>query len=160
MSPFHHFTVNLQIWGRTMMSLGTNKHYNDVIMSAMASQITTFTVVYSTVYSSVDQRKHQSFVSLAFVRGIHRWPVNSTHKGPVTQKMFPFDGVIMLWQLSVMTFILWLSAILFSVVKMSLEKLPLSASRTLATWQRWIKQRLRNYIRIIILLLFDVHMWI
>ena len=43
----------------------------------------------------VDQRKHQSSVSLAFVRGIHRWPVNSPHKGPVMQKMFPFDDIIM-----------------------------------------------------------------
>ena len=43
-----------------------------------------------------DQRKHQSSASLAFVRGIHRWPVNSPHKGPVTRKMFPFDDVIML----------------------------------------------------------------
>ena len=42
-----------------------------------------------------DQRKHQSSASLAFVRGIHRWPVNSSHKGPVTRKMFPFDDVIM-----------------------------------------------------------------
>ena len=61
----------------------------------MASQNTSFTIVYSTVYSSTDQRKHQSFASLAFVRGIHRWPVNSHHKGPVTRKMFPFDNVIM-----------------------------------------------------------------
>ena len=42
-----------------------------------------------------DQRKHQSSASLAFVRGIHRWPVNSPHKGPVTRKMFPFYDVIM-----------------------------------------------------------------
>ena len=42
-----------------------------------------------------DQRKHQSSASLAFVRGIHRWPVNSQHKGPVTRKMFPYDDVIM-----------------------------------------------------------------
>ena len=41
-----------------------------------------------------DQRKHQSSASLAFVRGIHRWPVNSPHKWPVTRKMFPFDDVI------------------------------------------------------------------
>ena len=40
-------------------------------------------------------RKHQSSASLAFVRGIHRWPVNSPHKGPVTRKIFLFDGVIM-----------------------------------------------------------------
>ena len=43
------------------------------------------------------QRKHQSSASLAFVRGIHRSPVNSPHKGSVTRKMFPFDDVIMLW---------------------------------------------------------------
>ena len=42
-----------------------------------------------------DQRKHQSSASLAFVWGIHRWPVNSSHKGPVTRKMVPFDDVIM-----------------------------------------------------------------
>ena len=71
-------------------------HNNDVIMSTMASQITGLTIVYSTVYSDTDQRKHQSSGSLAFVRGIHRWPMNSPHKGPVTQKMFPFDDVIML----------------------------------------------------------------
>ena len=64
-------------------------------MSAMASQITSLTVVYSTVYSGSDQRKHQSSVSLAFVRRIHRWPVNSPQKWPVTRKMFPFDDVIM-----------------------------------------------------------------
>ena len=70
-------------------------HYNNVIMSAMASQITNITIVYSTVYPGADQRKHQSSASLAFVRGIHRWPVNSPHKWPVTRKMFPFDYVIM-----------------------------------------------------------------
>ena len=69
--------------------------YCDVIMGAMASQITSLTIVYSTVHSGADQRKHQSFASLAFVRGIHRWPVNSPHKGPVTRRMFPFDDVIM-----------------------------------------------------------------
>ena len=42
-----------------------------------------------------DQRKHQNSESLAIVRGIHRWPVNSPHKGPVTRKMFTFDDVIM-----------------------------------------------------------------
>ena len=62
---------------------------------AMASQITSLTIVYSIVYSGADQRKHQSSTSLAFVRGIHRWPVNSLHKWPVTRRMFPFDDVIM-----------------------------------------------------------------
>ena len=70
-------------------------HYNDVIMDTMASQMTSLTIVYSTVYSGADQRKHQSSVSLAFVSGIHRGPVNSPHKWPVTRKMFPFDDVIM-----------------------------------------------------------------
>ena len=64
-------------------------------MMAMASQITSLTIVYSIVYSVADQRKHQSSASLAFVRGIHRWPVNSPHKWPVTRKMFPVDNVIM-----------------------------------------------------------------
>ena len=73
-------------------------HYDDVIMSAMASQITSLTIVYSAVYSATDERKHQSSASLAFVRGTHRSPVNSPHKGPVTRKMFPFDDVIMTWQ--------------------------------------------------------------
>ena len=68
----------------------------NVIMSAMASQITSLTIVYSTVNSGTDQRKHHSSASLAFVRGIHRSPVNSPHKGPVTLKMFPFDDVIMI----------------------------------------------------------------
>ena len=49
----------------------------------------------STVYSGADHRKHQSSASLVFVRGIHRWAVNSPHKWPVTRKMFPFDDVIM-----------------------------------------------------------------
>ena len=72
-----------------------NCHYNDVIMGAMASQITTLTIVYSTVYSGADQRKHQSSASLAFVRGIHRGPVNSPHKWPVTRAIITFDDVIM-----------------------------------------------------------------
>ena len=62
-------------------------HYNDVIMGAMASQITSLTIVYSTVYSGANQRKHHSSASLAFVNGIHRWPVNSPHKVPATRKM-------------------------------------------------------------------------
>ena len=70
-------------------------HYGDVIMGTIASPITSLTIVYSTVYSDADQRKHQSTASLAFVWGIHRGPVNSPHKWPVTRKMFPFDDVIM-----------------------------------------------------------------
>ena len=64
-------------------------------MGTMASQITSLTIVYSTVYSGADQRKYQSPASQAFAWGIHRGPVNSPHKWPVTRKMFPFDDVIM-----------------------------------------------------------------
>ena len=71
-------------------------HYDDVTMGTIASQITSLTIVYSTVYSDADQRKHQSSASLAFVWGIHRGPVNSPHKWPVTQNLFPFDDVIMI----------------------------------------------------------------
>ena len=71
-------------------------HYSDVTMGTMASKITSLTIVYSTVYSGADQRKHHSSASLAFVRGIHRSPMNSPHKWPVTQKMFPFDDVSLL----------------------------------------------------------------
>ena len=70
-------------------------HYSDIIMGAIATQITSLTIVYSAVYSDADQRKHQSSASLAFVRGIHRWPVNFPQNWPLTRKMFPFDDVIM-----------------------------------------------------------------
>ena len=83
--------------------IGTlTQHYGDVIMGAVASQITSLTIVYSTDYSDADQRKHQSSASLAFVWGIHRGPVNSPHKWPVTGTMFPFDYVIMITGLSSM----------------------------------------------------------
>ena len=70
-------------------------HYGDVKMGTVAFQITSLTIVYSTVWSDADERKHQSSVLQAFVRGIHRWPVNSPHRWPVTRKMLPFDDVIM-----------------------------------------------------------------
>ena len=60
-----------------------------------SDSVTSLTIVFSTVYSDADQLKHQSSASLAFVWGIHRVPVNSSHKCPVTRKMFPFDDVIM-----------------------------------------------------------------
>ena len=69
--------------------------YSGVMMGAMTSQITSVSIVYSTVCSGKDQRQHQRSASLAFVRGIHRWPVNSPHKKPVTRNMFPFNDVIM-----------------------------------------------------------------
>ena len=68
-----------QLWDRLIFIMGIpmQVHYNDVIMGAIASQITSLTIVYSTVYSGADQRKHESSASLAFVWEIHRGPVNS-----------------------------------------------------------------------------------
>ena len=57
-------------------------------------KITGASIVHSTVCSGVDQRKRQSAASLALLRGIHRWPVNSPHKGPVTWKLFSFDVIM------------------------------------------------------------------
>ena len=73
----------------------TPMHYSDVIMCAMASQITSFAMVCSTIYSGADQRKHQSCASLAFVRGIHRGPVNfitatSRHDCTIPNQTFLF----------------------------------------------------------------------
>ena len=83
------------ISGITHWPLLNSIHYNDVIMSAMTHQITGVCIACSNICSGADQRKHRISASLAFVRGIHRWPVDSPHKGPVTGKMFPFDDVIM-----------------------------------------------------------------
>ena len=81
-------------WYKLVEPKNGSLHYGDVIMGGIASQITSLTIVYSTVYSDEDQREHQSSASLAFVWGIHRGPVNAPHKWPVTGKMFPFDDVI------------------------------------------------------------------
>ena len=88
--------LKLMLWASMISGdLSLRWHYNDVIMNAMASQIISLTTVFSTVYSDVNQRKHQSSIFLAFVWGIHRWPVNSPHKRPVTLKKIPFDDVTM-----------------------------------------------------------------
>ena len=76
------------ILGEVMTWQSKGIHYSDVIMSAMVSQTTSVSIVCSAVYSGANQRKHQSSASLAFVRGIHRWPVNSPHKRPVTRKIW------------------------------------------------------------------------
>ena len=98
--------LNLLIWNRNISEWETQyisfvclgdffyfifasaSHYYDIIMSAMPSQITGISIVCSTLGSVGDQRKHQSSASLTLVRAIHRWPVNSPHKRPVTRKMF------------------------------------------------------------------------
>ena len=83
-------------YGYNLVVFCTN-YCDDTIKSVMASQIISPTIVYSRAYSDADQRKHQSSASLAFVRGIHRWSVNTLHKGPVTRTIVPFDDVIIFY---------------------------------------------------------------
>ena len=87
-----HWLSPYKEWSLLYMRLAQT---NRVSMCTMASQINSLTSVYLTVYSGADQRKHESSASLAFVRGVQRWPMNSSHKWPVTRKMFPFADVIM-----------------------------------------------------------------
>ena len=71
-------------WGASFSII----HYTDVKMTTMTSQITSLTVVYSTVYSDADQRKHQSSATLAFVWGIHRDRWIPRTKGQLHGKCF------------------------------------------------------------------------
>ena len=80
-------TVNILRLGDTC-TLQRIKHHSDVIKSAMASQITGVSSVYPSVCPGADQREHQSSASLAFVRRIRRWPVNSPHKDQWRGKCF------------------------------------------------------------------------
>ena len=97
-----HLIPDLLAIQYSVILFGRVSHYSDVIMSTMASQITSLTIIYSTFYSGADQRKLQSSASLAFERGIHRY---SPHKGPVTWKMFLFDDVIMLFAIIIYTYV-------------------------------------------------------
>ena len=88
-------------------------HYSDVIMSTMASQITSVFTVCSVFCSGADQRKHQNSASLAYVGGIHRGPMNPPHKGPVTQQIFSYDYVpgdrwiLLTWTRNAENFSIW-----------------------------------------------------
>ena len=85
-------------WETNYCDASALEHYSDAIMSAMASQITGVYIVCSTSCCwGGDDWKRQSSVSRAFVMGKYRWPVDSTQKGPVTRKVFPFHGDIMKW---------------------------------------------------------------
>ena len=88
MDFFHEGPVMHKTFHVLMSPRWTPLHYGNVIMRAIAYQITSLTIVYSTVYSDADQRKHQSSASLAFVWGIHQGPVNSPYKWAVTRKCF------------------------------------------------------------------------
>ena len=89
--PYHNTHTPNIVYSRYHCWWGSKKHYSDVMMEGMTSEITSLTIVYSTAYWGTDQRKHQSFVE-----GINRLPVNSLHKCPVMQKMFPFDDIIIM----------------------------------------------------------------
>ena len=91
-SRYSNFHARKRIWKCPLHSTSLLQHYN-VIMGAMVSQITGVSFICSAV--CLDEIKHQSSASLAFVRGIHRWPLDSHHKGPVRWTTFPFDDVIM-----------------------------------------------------------------
>ena len=66
-----------------------------IVMGAMASQITSLTIVYSGVYLRHRSKKTSKLCVTGLCGEIHRWSVNSPHKGPATRKMFLFDDVIM-----------------------------------------------------------------
>ena len=99
--------------------------YNDIIMRAMASQITCISIVYPTVCSGIDQIKHQNFTPLTSVRGIHQWLVNSPHKGPVMLKCFPmmasscYDQDKILWALSIKLFLKFWMHVVWPAVTLS-----------------------------------------
>ena len=88
---FFYQRQTVRIWNITITSFQSRHNGRDSL------SITSLTILYSTVYSGADQRKHHSSASLVIVRGMHRWPVNSPHKWPVTRKIFPFDDVIMIY---------------------------------------------------------------
>ena len=102
---------------------------------------------YSTVYSRADQRKHQSSASLAFARGIHWWPVNSPHKGPLTRKRFPFDDIIMLVHnfLHILKPFVWYRMVYISwshawSAGLKRSTLPLlGAVSSINTWSQWLR---------------------
>ena len=81
-------TCRLELFVGLYAGWVAKSHYSDTMMSAMASQISGFSTVYLTVSSGAYQWEHQNSASLAFMRGIFRWPANSPHN------FFPFYDVI------------------------------------------------------------------
>ena len=130
------------------------RHYSDVKTSVLVAQITGVSIVYSTVFAGADQRKHQSSASPAFVRGIHRWPVNSPHKGLVLREMFPLDNVIMSQGFSVENSITssfrwfaWRS--LFSFVRVGIARYLSTALKTMVSmpWDEIMALHLQSSMR-------------
>ena len=90
-SPHYHMMAQIHSKNILRPSITMTSHWARWRLKSPASRL--FTQPY---VQGADQRKHQSSASLAFVRGNHRWPVNSCYKGPVTRKMTPFDDVVMM----------------------------------------------------------------
>ena len=91
----HVLTVmkNRENNGTVGIGLVEQSHCSDVIMSEIVSQITGVSIVCSAVCSGADQRKYQSSALLAFVRGIHWWPVDSS------QRASKVENVSIWWRL-------------------------------------------------------------
>ena len=83
-------------WNSIHVALFNKNHYTYVIMSLMASQITSLAIVYSPVCSGTDKKKKKKLRVTGLCEGNSPGPVNSPHKRPVTRKMFPFDDVIIM----------------------------------------------------------------
>ena len=83
--PWYPMTITTQ---QSITKISLKLHYIDVIITTMGSQVTSLTVVYSTVYPDANQRKHQSSASLAYVWGIHRERWIPRTKGQLRGKCF------------------------------------------------------------------------
>ena len=82
---------------QTHCSHFAGSHYSDIIISMIVSQITSLVIVCSTICPDIDKKKPSKLCITGLCEGIHRWLVDSAHKGPVMWKMFPpFDDVIMI----------------------------------------------------------------
>ena len=96
-SDLYLMDVDLKVFAIWVMAARVTRSipFNIEVTSWWASQITSLTIVYSNCLFRRRSKKTSKLRTLAFVQGIHRWPVNSPHKGPVMFEMFPFDDVIM-----------------------------------------------------------------
>ena len=114
-------------------------YYNDVIMGAMAPQITSLTIVYSTVYLGADLSKHQSSPSLAFVWGIHRGPVNSPHGEFPAQMASNAENISIWWRHHAVRPRKYVRSSRFVMFwcRLWLADLPMSGS-VLFHWRGWI----------------------
>ena len=87
----HRSTANTISYTRSQLTISHQWHYNE--RNGVSSH-RRLDCLLNCFFRRPIQSKYQSSASLAFFRGIHRWPVNSPHKGPVMRKRFPFDDVI------------------------------------------------------------------